>query len=93
MAVYKTKTFNRWATGIGLDDENLQEAATEVAEGTVEADLGGGVYKKRVALLGKGKSGGARTLIAFRKGEHTFYLYGFRKNERANIFKKKKFES
>jgi hypothetical protein len=43
------------------------------------------VYKKRVALPGKGKSGGARTLVAFRKGEHTFYLYGFRKNERANI--------
>jgi hypothetical protein len=47
-----------------------------------------GVYKKRVALPGKGKSGGTRTLIAFRKGEHTFYLHGFRKNERANISKK-----
>jgi hypothetical protein len=52
-----------------------------------------GVYKKRVALPGKGKSGGTRTLIAFRKGEHTFYLHGFRKNERANISKKKNFES
>lgn len=76
------------ADDTGLDDEDLNHAAKEVAEGIVEANLGGGVYKKRIALPGKGKSGGSRTLLAFKKGEHTFYLYGFNKSERSNISKK-----
>ena len=53
--------------------------------GLVDADLGGHVYKKRVSLVGRGKRGGARTLIAFRIGETAFFLYGFAKNSRANI--------
>jgi hypothetical protein len=51
----------------------------------VDADLGGHVYKKRVSLAGRGKRGGARTLIAFRIGEKAFFLYGFAKNVRSNI--------
>lgn len=53
--------------------------------GLVDADLGGNVYKKRIAQGGRGKSGSARTLLAFRAGDHTFYMYGFAKNKRANI--------
>jgi hypothetical protein len=51
----------------------------------VDADLGGHVYKKRVSLAGRGKRGGARTLIDFRIGEKAFFLYGFVKNVRSNI--------
>ena len=51
----------------------------------MDADLGGHVYKKRVSLAGRGKRGGARTLIAFRIGEKAFFLYGFAKNVRSNI--------
>jgi hypothetical protein len=47
--------------------------------------LGGYVYKKRVALPGRGKRGGARTLIAFKRGAAAFFIYGYPKNERANI--------
>ena len=47
--------------------------------------LGGYVYKKRVALPGRGKRGGARTLVAYRSGHAVFFMYGFPKNERANI--------
>jgi hypothetical protein len=85
MAVYQTKTFARWARKAGLQDAELYAAAQEVAAGQVEAKLGGNVYKKRVALPGGGKSGGSRTLITTKKGKHSFFLYGFEKNERSKI--------
>jgi len=85
VAIYQTKTFARWAKKSGLQDAELYVAAREVAAGQVEAELGGNVFKKRVALPGGGKSGGSRTLIAIKKGKHAFFLYGFEKNERSNI--------
>lgn len=85
MAIYQTKTFARWAKKAGLLNAELYVAAQEVVAGQVEAKLGGNVYKKRVALTGGGKSGGSRTLITTRKGKHSFFLYGFEKNERSNI--------
>ena len=56
-----------------------------MAEGLIDADLGGGIVKKRVGLAGRGKRGGARTLVATNKGTRWFFLYGFEKNDRANI--------
>jgi hypothetical protein len=56
-----------------------------MAEGLIDADLGGGLVKKRLGLAGRGKRGGARTLIATNKGTRWFFLFGFEKNERANI--------
>lgn len=53
--------------------------------GLIDADLGGGVVKKRVELVGRGKRGGARTLVATNKGNRWFFVFGFKKNERANI--------
>lgn len=41
--------------------------------------------KKRVGLAGRGKRGGARTLVATNKGSRWFFVYGFEKNDRANI--------
>jgi len=41
--------------------------------------------KKRVPLGNKGKRGGARTIVAFRHGDHAFFVYGFAKNRRENI--------
>ena len=58
-----------------------------MANGLIDADLGGHVVKKRVALPGDGKRGGARTIVATKMAEHWFFLFGFRKNERANIDK------
>lgn len=85
--VYRTKTFSRWMKKSGLTDEALQEAITEMVQGLVDADLGGHVFKKRVALPGQGKRGSARTIVASRLADHWFFLYGFNKNERANIDK------
>jgi hypothetical protein len=63
----------------------LRKAIEEMENGLVDADLGGGVFKKRIALPGRGKSGGARTLIATNKAERWIFIYGFEKNEKDNI--------
>jgi len=57
----------------------------EVAAGLVDANLGGNIYKKRVPMSGRGKSGGARVLVATRLAERSFLLFGFAKNERESI--------
>ena len=69
----------------GLTDEALSQAVREMAHGLIDAHLGGHVVKKRVALPGQGKRGGARTIVATRLAGRWFFLYGFEKNERDNI--------
>ena len=68
-----------------LSDEALCSAVVEMAQGLIDADLGGGMVKKRVGVSGRGKRGGARTLVATNKGNRWFFVYGFEKNDRANI--------
>ncbi|HSQ06627.1 MAG TPA: type II toxin-antitoxin system RelE/ParE family toxin [Chromatiaceae bacterium] len=85
MSVYRTRTFTRWMHKAGLTDEALCHAVAEMQQGLVDADLGGHVVKKRVALPGQGKRGGARTIVATKMADRWFFLYGFGKNERANI--------
>jgi hypothetical protein len=77
---------HRWAAKEGLNDANLRAAVDEMQRGLVDADLGGCVFKKRVALPGRGKSGSVRTLLAFKQGHYAFFVYGFAKSVRANIF-------
>jgi hypothetical protein len=84
MNIYKTKWFHRWAAKEGLVDASLGTAAVELEQGLADA-LGGYVYKKRIGLAGRGKRGGVRALVAFRQGERAFFMYGYPKNERANI--------
>ncbi len=88
MSVYKTKAFSRFARKAGLVTEALLEAAQAVIAGRWDADLGSGVFKQRVARAGGGKSGGFRTLLAFRAGGSCFFVYGFAKNDMANLTKK-----
>ncbi len=83
--VFKTRYFSRWMRKAELTDSTLCEAVTEMSQGLIDADLGGGVVKKRIGLAGRGKRGGARTLVATNKGNRWFFVYGFEKNERANI--------
>ena len=85
MRVFKSKWFDKWATGEGLNDKTLLAAVAEMEDGLVDARLGGHVVKKRVALPGRGKRGGSRTLVAYRKADKAFFVYGFAKNERVNI--------
>lgn len=83
--VFKTRTFVRWSRKAQVSDKALLKAIAEMADGLIDADLGGSVYKKRVPLPGRGKSGGARVLVATRHTNRWFLLYGFGKNEQANI--------
>lgn len=87
MEIYKTRVFSRWARKEGLNDQALCEAVSEMTNGLYDADLGGGLFKKRIARPGQGKSGGYRTLVATNKGGTWFFMYGFAKNERSNIDK------
>lgn len=85
MRIFKTNGFQQWASKEGLTDEALRTAVNEMEEGLIEANLGGNVYKKRVALQGRGKRGGARTLVAYKREDKTFFIYGFAKNRQANV--------
>ena len=87
MAIYKTRWFDRWARKEGLTTPSLCAAVREMAAGLYEADLGGGLVKKRIARPGQGKSGGFRTLVATNKGDRWVFVFGFPKNERSNIDK------
>jgi hypothetical protein len=87
MRVFKGKQFSRWATGEAIGDNNLCQAAAEAFAGQYDADLGGYLFKKRIARSDGGKSGGYRTVLGFRRSDskRMFFLYGFPKNVRANI--------
>ena len=87
MAIYKSRWFDRWARKQGLTTPSLCSAVREMAAGLFDADLGGGLLKKRIGRPGQGKSGGFRTLIATNKGNRWIFVFGFPKNERSNIDK------
>ncbi len=83
--VFRTRSFTRWMRKAGVTDRALCVAVSEMAQGLIDADLGGHLVKKRVPLSGQGKRGGARTIVATRMAERWFFVLGFAKNERANI--------
>ncbi len=68
-----------------ITDRSLSDAITRAATGLIDADLGGGLIKQRVARAGHGRSGGYRMLVAYRAGDRAVFLYGFAKSERDNI--------
>jgi hypothetical protein len=82
LRVFVTKVFARFARKERLDDERLCEAIGRAEHGSIDADLGASLIKQRVARQGGGRSGGYRTIIAFRAGKRSVFLYGFRQ-ERA----------
>ena len=68
-----------------MGDDALCRAVGDAMRGLIDADLGGGVLKQRVARPGGGKSGGFRTIILFRVGVRAFFVHGFAKNQQDNI--------
>ncbi len=85
MQTFKTKAFARFASHEGLEDAELCEAIDRARRGLIDADLGGGVIKQRIARKGGGRSGGFRTIMLLRKGELAFFVYGFAKSDRNNL--------
>lgn len=88
--IYKTKDFASLIKKEALSDNDLIKACNELKNGLFDADLGGHVYKKRVSIGNKGKSGGFRTIVGAVIGDRYFFLYVFAKNKRANISSKEK---
>jgi hypothetical protein len=85
MRVFKNKALARFARKSRISDAALCKAVGDATRGLIDADLGGGVIKQRIAREGGGKSGGFRTIILFRVGARAFFVHGFAKNEKDNI--------
>lgn len=83
--VFKTKTFRRWSRKAGISDDVLCAAVEEMMQGLIDADLGGRVFKKRIPVPGRGKRGGARTIVGSNLQDRWFFLYGFEKKDRETI--------
>lgn len=88
--ILKRKGFAKWQAGEKLPDAALCEAVQEMEGGLIDADLGGSLYKKRVARTGGGKRGGYRTLLSARMGDSYVFLHGFTKSDKANITQNEK---
>ena len=85
MPVYVTKTFRRFQRKERIGDLALRQAIERAEAGLIDADLGQGLIKQRVARPGQGRSGGYRTIIAYRSGHRAVFPFGFAKNAQSNI--------
>lgn len=85
MRIFKYKHFAKFAEKQNISDADLRQAVERAESGLIDADLGGGVIKQRIARQGQGKSSGYRSIILFKRGNRAFFVHGFAKNNRANI--------
>jgi hypothetical protein len=83
--VFKNTRFKRFAEKEGIADGSLKKAVDQLEADQADANLGGGVYKVKMARSGEGKSGGYRVIVFFRSGERTFFSYAFAKSDMGNI--------
>ena len=85
MKIFKNTWFARFARKEKISALALWDAVERAENGQIDADLGGGVIKQRIARPGEGKSKGYRSIILFRKEEKSFFVYGFPKRQLGNI--------
>lgn len=85
MRIFTIKLFAKFARRERIANASLTEAIDRAGRGQIDADLGGGVIKQRVARAGQGRSGGYRALIAYRSKSRAVFIFGFAKNELDNI--------
>jgi hypothetical protein len=83
--IFKNTWFVRFARKEAIADDELREIVNQLEVDQFDADLGGGVYKQRIAQPGEGKSGGFRVIVFFKSGLRTFFIGGFEKSDMANI--------
>jgi hypothetical protein len=82
---YKLKDFARWANKEGISNELLKAVVSEMNRGLLGDRLGAHIYKKRIGVDGRGKRGGARIIVLFKAKELTLFIYGYLKNDQADI--------
>jgi hypothetical protein len=85
LRILKNRAFARWAKAESVLDADLRRAAQEIESGLIDAKLGGLLLKKRIGRAHGGKRGGFRVVVAYRQGSRLFFIFGFAKNEQANI--------
>ena len=85
MRIFKTKWFDRFARKERIETSAIRDAIARAERGQIDADLGGGVIKQRVARPGQGRSGGYRTSVLLQSGQRAVFAYGFAKSDRSNI--------
>ena len=85
MRAFKTKPYARFARREGIGNDALCDAVERIMNGLVDADLGGGVIKQRIARPGQGRSGGVRAMLVLRRGKCAFFVHGFAKSDRENL--------
>lgn len=90
MRIFKTAYFHRFAENEGLSDTQIKEAIVEMEKGLIDGDLGANLFKKRIAIGDRGKRGGLRSIIAYKRGDKAIFIYGYPKNMRDNISIKEK---
>ena len=85
LRAFKNAWFGRFARKRRISAEVLWDAVDRAEKGLVDADLGGGVIKQRIARPGESKSKGYRCILLYRKGDKAFFVYGFPKSDLGNI--------
>jgi len=85
LKVFKNAWFGRFVRRERISANALFDAVELAENGQIDADLGGGVIKQRIVRPGEGKSKGYRSIVLFRKGVMSFFVYGFSKSELGNI--------
>jgi hypothetical protein len=82
---YKLKDFAKWAKKEGISDDELTAVVSEMSRGLLGDRLGAHIYKKRIKVEGRGKRGGARAIVLYKDKDVTLFLYGYLKNDQADI--------
>lgn len=85
MRLFKNGWFQKFARKEQITDRALYEAVRRAEQGRIDADLGAGLIKQRVARPGQGKSGGYRLMVFYRSQVRAVFVYGFAKNDRSNL--------
>lgn len=85
MRIFKNGWFQKFARKEKISDAMLCEAVARAERGQIDADLGSGLIKQRLARPGAGKSGGFRTLVFFRTQQRAVFAFGFAKSDMANL--------
>lgn len=85
MRVFKNMWFEKFAVKEGILDRVLCDIADRVLRGDIDADLGGSVFKQRIARQGGGKSGGYRSILLFKMNHAIFFVYGYAKSDKSGL--------
>lgn len=85
MRIFKSNAFEKFARKHKISDSLLINAINEIENGLIDADLGSGVIKQRLAKAHRGKSKGYRVIIIYKFKHISLFAYGFDKKDKENL--------